>query len=116
MTLGQVLEYESIQKGHLSEMERGIKAPTAAVIARLARRYKTSTDYLLGLTDDPAPRENAGETTLTPEQQQLLQETLDELNALSPRDQRTVLEIMRSMRKIEEAESEAVVPHIIGSE
>ncbi len=55
LTIGQVVEYEGVRKGHLSEMERGIKHPTGAMIARLARRYKTSADYLLGLVDNPSP-------------------------------------------------------------
>jgi transcriptional regulator with XRE-family HTH domain len=36
-------------------MERGLKSPTAETLIRLARRYKTSADYLLGVVDDPAP-------------------------------------------------------------
>lgn len=55
LSLGQVHQYEGIQKGHLSEMERGLKMPTAETIMRLARRYRVSADYLLGLTDDPSP-------------------------------------------------------------
>lgn len=56
LSLGQVREYEGIQKGHLSEMEQGAKNPTGQTITRLAVRYHTSADYLLGLTDDPSPR------------------------------------------------------------
>lgn len=56
LSLGQVREYEGIQKGHLSEMEQGAKNPTGQTVARLAVRYRTSADYLLGLSDDPSPR------------------------------------------------------------
>lgn len=56
LSLGQVREYEGIQKGHLSEMEQGTKNPTGQTVARLAVRYRTSADYLLCLTDDPSPR------------------------------------------------------------
>lgn len=55
LSLGQVHQYEGIQKGHLSEMERGLKAPTAETIARLAQRYHTTADYLLGLGPAPSP-------------------------------------------------------------
>lgn len=55
LSLGQVHQYEGIQKGHLSEMERGLKSPTAETLIRLARRYHTSADYLLGLEATPAP-------------------------------------------------------------
>lgn len=54
LSLGQVHQYEGIQKGHLSEMERGLKSPTAETLIRLARRYHTSADYLLGLDGSPA--------------------------------------------------------------
>lgn len=56
LSLGQVHQYEGIQKGHLSEMEQGSKNPTGQTIARLAVRYRTSADYLLGLTEDPSQR------------------------------------------------------------
>lgn len=59
LSLGQVFQYEGIQKGHLSEMERGIKEPTGETVRRLARRYRTSADFLLGLSDNPQPRLDA---------------------------------------------------------
>jgi transcriptional regulator with XRE-family HTH domain len=36
-------------------MESGKSKPSLELLARLADLYATSTDYLLGLTDDPAP-------------------------------------------------------------
>lgn len=45
-----------ITRPQYSLYERGVRdLPTTALIT-LARLYKTSTDYLLGLTDDPTPR------------------------------------------------------------
>jgi transcriptional regulator with XRE-family HTH domain len=67
LSLGQVFEYEGIQKGHLSEMERGKKEPTGAVIARLATRYNCTADYLLGLTATPSDAQ-----TLTTAEQALV--------------------------------------------
>lgn len=55
---GQVSEYEDLSQSYLSNLERGVKEPSVwPLLARLAKRYHTSTDYLLGLTDDPEPRE-----------------------------------------------------------
>ncbi len=51
--LAEKLEMHPIQYGRYERGARDI--PTDALI-KLAKLYKTSTDYLLGLTDDPAPR------------------------------------------------------------
>jgi len=57
LTLGQVAEYEGVSKTYLSSLERGVNEPNVwHLVARLAKRYDTTTDYLLGLTDDPSPR------------------------------------------------------------
>ena len=45
-----------ITQSTLSKYENGTLLPTAANLIKLAAYYKTSTDYLLGLTDDPTPR------------------------------------------------------------
>lgn len=71
LTLGQVTEYEGISKSYLSDLERGVNAPNVwELIARLARRYHTTTDYLLGLTDDPVST-----TEIIPRQEQFASET-----------------------------------------
>lgn len=57
LSLGQVAEYEDIGRQYLSKLELGVNNPPAwALLARLAQRYHTTTDYLLGL-DAPAPEE-----------------------------------------------------------
>lgn len=56
LTQGQVSEYEEISRSYISNLERGQNAPEVwGLLAKLAKRYNTSTDYLLGLTDDPRP-------------------------------------------------------------
>ncbi len=60
LTLGQVAEYEGVSKTYLSSLERGVNEPNVwGLVARLARRYDTTTDYLLGVTDNPSPRRDA---------------------------------------------------------
>ena len=55
LTLGQVGEHEGITAQYLSDLERGKNQPnTWSLLARLARRYQTSADYLLGLEDAAA--------------------------------------------------------------
>lgn len=43
-------------QGSISAIERGDRLPSVPVLVALAKILETSTDYLLGLTDDPSPR------------------------------------------------------------
>lgn len=45
-----------VGKSHISEMERGNRTTTAEKIALICEHYHISSDYLLGLSDDPNPR------------------------------------------------------------
>lgn len=57
LSLGQVAQYEQIGRQYLSKLELGInEPPTWPLLVQLARRYNTTADYLLGMTDDPGPR------------------------------------------------------------
>ena len=51
----QVARTLGISTAHVSDMESGKSKPSLELLARLAELYATSTDYLLGLTDDPTP-------------------------------------------------------------
>jgi transcriptional regulator with XRE-family HTH domain len=54
LTQGQVAQYEGITPQYLYKLEQGINSPpTWSLIAKLAQRYHCTTDYLLGLTDEP---------------------------------------------------------------
>lgn len=56
LTQGQVAAYEDCSVSYLSQLERGENRPNVwPMLARLAARYHTSADYLLGLTDDAQP-------------------------------------------------------------
>jgi len=51
---GQVAQLENISQAYLSNLENGRNAPAVwKLLFRLAKRYRTTADYLLGLTDDP---------------------------------------------------------------
>ena len=45
-------------RSHVSEMESGKKTTTAEKIALICEHYHICSDYLLGLSDDPSPRQN----------------------------------------------------------
>ena len=51
--LAEQLKMHPIQYGRY---ERGTRDIPTDILIKLAKLYNTSTDYLLGLTDDPAPR------------------------------------------------------------
>jgi transcriptional regulator with XRE-family HTH domain len=61
---GQLTTYSGVSKGQVSKIEKGDrKYPSAPVIMKLAKALDTTTDYLLGLTDDPRrPAERDYET------------------------------------------------------
>lgn len=48
--------YLGISSAHVSDMENDKAGPSLDLLARLAKYYRTSADYLLGITDDPSPR------------------------------------------------------------
>lgn len=51
--LGAIL---GVKKNQVSEIERGNRTTTAERIALICAHYRVSSDYLLGLTDDPEPK------------------------------------------------------------
>lgn len=55
LTQKQVAEYLQIKQNTYSQYETGVRQIPTEVIIALAKLYKTSTDYLLGLTDRKKP-------------------------------------------------------------
>lgn len=125
LTLGQVGTYEGVSAQYLSQLETGKRTPNVwALLGALAQRYRTSADYLLGLTDNPAPvgRINtaAGGETVT--------EVIDVVLDMSPAKQREILTIARALAEMEARQpppSQDITdrvergdnpPHVIGGE
>lgn len=50
-----VAEYLGMKQPQYNRYERGLRDIPTDVLIRLAQLYKTSTDYILGLTNDPDP-------------------------------------------------------------
>lgn len=100
LTLGQVAEYEDISKSYLSDLERGINNPPVwPLLARLAQRYRTTTDYLLGLTENPSPRRD--EPLLAP-----VRELLELALRMSPQRQRDLLLVGLALYEAEQQDVE----------
>ena len=55
LTQKQVAEYLNIKQNTYSQYETGNRQIPIEVLVALAEFYKTSTDYLLGLTDQKKP-------------------------------------------------------------
>lgn len=49
----QVAAYLNMKQPQYSRYERGLRDVPTDVLISLAQLYKTSTDYILGLTNDP---------------------------------------------------------------
>ena len=52
LRLEQVAEIIGVNKSTLSAYENGGRQPSYDILVSLARLYRVSSDYLLGLTDD----------------------------------------------------------------
>ena len=51
----QIAEHLGMKQPQYSRYERGIRDIPTDVLIKLAAYYKTSTDYILGLTNDSTP-------------------------------------------------------------
>jgi len=99
ITIGQVVEYEGISKSYISQLESGRNTPNWDLLARLARRYKVSADYILGLIDKPLPIER--------KQLPVPRLAIHEESALYAAD--SVQEVIWLMRDMPEEKQKAIV-------
>ena len=53
LTQQQVADYLCMKQPQYSRYERGLRDIPTDVLISLARLYKTSTDYILGMTNNP---------------------------------------------------------------
>ena len=51
----QIADYLGMKQPQYSRYERGLRDVPTDVLIRLAKLYKTSTDYILGLTNNSEP-------------------------------------------------------------
>ncbi len=54
-TQKQIAEYLFCDQSLYSKYERGLREVPVSIIIKLAQYYKTSTDYILNLTDNKKP-------------------------------------------------------------
>ena len=93
ITQKELAEQLQIGRSSIAEYEAGKKTPTGPVVAKIAKYFSVSTDYLLGLTDDPTPK--SGELPA------FIKEKLKRLEELEKERER-LLEIIEELKKIAE--------------
>jgi len=57
-TQQQVADYLNCNRGDYRRYEKGTREIPVWALIKLAAYYRVSADYILGLTDEPKPREN----------------------------------------------------------
>ena len=55
LTQQKVADYLNMKQSQYSRYERGVRDIPTDILINLAKLYKTSTDYILGLTNDIKP-------------------------------------------------------------
>ncbi len=70
---------QHLSQSHLSSLERGVRSVSVEGLIALAFALDTTTDYLTGLTDDPAPRVDLDEQVLLAETNPVRREYLQRM-------------------------------------
>lgn len=90
-----------IGQSYLSEIERSKKMPNGEVIVGLAKVLRTSTDYLLLLTDNADPHIGATTVSIVSEdedERRVLSELVELAQEVNRPEQNLLLEIVRRFR------------------
>lgn len=113
-----------VSRGYISEIERLRKTNIGVeVVFALAEALGVTVPFLLGISDDALgesgiilPGIDSGYVAIylnDPEERRQVQQVITELSALSPKSRRIVIDMIRSMRQIEEEENAPLVPRIV---
>lgn len=70
---------QNISQSHVSSLERGLRSVSVEVLIAIAFALDTTTDYLAGLTDDPAPRSDLEEQVILVEHDPVRREYLQRM-------------------------------------
>lgn len=89
-------------KGFFNDVRRGINHIDAHELSIIADKLHTTTDYLIGVTDDPSPPAPAPTDTVTPEQ----------LATLDPATRR-IADLFSSLPEAERQEALHYIEYII---
>lgn len=108
-------ENRSISQPYYSELENGVKMPSARILPALARAFETNVNYLLNMTDDPNPASDLeDQVTIGVQDEQerrRIQQILENLRNISANDQMLILALTRKM-KVEEKKHPAEIEEL----
>jgi transcriptional regulator with XRE-family HTH domain len=90
-TLRQFAEMAGISNPYLSQIERGLRAPSATVIDAIARSLNISSDILYEQAGFPTDEDNRDDPRAR------VEEALESDPALAPRQRRVLMEIYDAM-------------------
>lgn len=118
MTQEDLAARVGVSRAYVTNIEQGrAKNVGIDVVFGLARELGVSPVYLLGLTQDPLDsgrgivREDSGQYIVADsESSDELRQVVDEFIALSPKSRRVAINMMRSMRLIEEEDDDPLPP------
>lgn len=96
----------------LSRLENDRFVPSSDMLSAIASALDTTTDYLLGLTDDPRPRRDEAGAAVPPD----LEPLIERLSRLEPEERRKVVDgfihILDVMQDLAEADDDEWPPEI----
>lgn len=113
-----------VSRGYISEIERLRKTNIGVeVVFALAEALGITVPYLLGISDDPlgesgvvVPEQDTDYVTVylnDPEERRQARKIIGDIFALSPKSRRIAIDMIQSMRQIEEEENAPLVPRIV---
>ena len=89
-TQDEVAEAIGISRARLSHYENERHEPDGEMYKRFADYYKTSVDYIMGLTDDPAPKDD-------PSDAEKAKEMVKRILSLPPEKQRLIDDLLKTL-------------------
>jgi transcriptional regulator with XRE-family HTH domain len=109
-------ENRTISQPYYSELENGVKMPSARILPALALAFETNVSYLLGMTDDPNPASDLEDQVTIgvsdDQERHRLQQILENLRNVSANDQMLILAFTRKMRRDEEQKHPAEIEEL----
>lgn len=92
LSAAQVAQAAGTTRDAIYKLEAGERRPNALLLARVAQALATSSDYLCGMTDNPASVEAASAPTDSPD----IAALVADLNGLDPATRAQVLALVRA--------------------
>ncbi|MED4727039.1 helix-turn-helix transcriptional regulator [Aneurinibacillus migulanus] len=90
LTQEELANRVSTTKGTISNYENGHSSPPNEMLVLLAETLETTTDYLLGRTDNPSPKDNENKSNINV----AFYDGLKDLDKLDPDERQFILDMV----------------------